>query len=285
MSTLTQRLVVVLVALICAPLLIAQQSAPAFEVASVRMTGPQRGSNSMTDARVDLIQPLRSVLLTAFRVEDYQLSMPGSSDDLWADIHATIPAGATVQQVPEMLRRLLAERLGLVAHSESRTIQAYQLIVGPGGIKMREVEEVTGNGLSTRLERVEETPTGAVPMPSTRVITSRSAYVRTPVGAGRAFIDATRMTMTDLAVILSRNLDEPVLDKTGLKGVYQLRIELPRDAMISRQARSLGLGGNTPPTGASAFEAVEGLGLKLAQRPTPVEVIVVDRISRTPTEN
>lgn len=39
------------------------------------------------------------------------------------------------------------------------------------------------------------------------------------------------------------------------------------------------------PTGADTFKAVEGLGLKLEERREPLDVLVVDTINRTPTEN
>ena len=121
------------------------QQAPVFEVASVRLIpdgAKSRLSRQLTDARVDITTPLSWVLFTAFRAEyyEFQISAPGWLSDVWVDIHATMPAGATVAQAPEMLQRLLADRFGLVVHREVRQMDRYELLVGADGIKMREVE-------------------------------------------------------------------------------------------------------------------------------------------------
>ena len=47
--------------------------------------------------------------------------------DVRVDIQATMPPGATVAQVPEMLQRLLAERFGMVVHRETRQVDGYEL--------------------------------------------------------------------------------------------------------------------------------------------------------------
>ena len=95
-----------------------QPSAPAFEVASVRLSGPGTVfSQRITNTRVDLAKfPLRQVLWIAFRIDPPltdRISVPDWSRDLRVDIHATIPESSSREQVPEMLKRLLTERFGL----------------------------------------------------------------------------------------------------------------------------------------------------------------------------
>ena len=119
---------------------------PSFEVASVRMTSDNaRVSRTLTDTKVDITASLNWVLSWAFRAQyyEFQISAPAWLSDAGVEIHATMPAGATVEQVPEMLQRLLAERFGLVMHREVRQTDGYELLVGPDGIKMREVEPWT----------------------------------------------------------------------------------------------------------------------------------------------
>jgi uncharacterized protein (TIGR03435 family) len=93
------------------------------------------------------------VLSLAFRAADYQLSAPNWIDEARVNIHATIPAGAARQQVPEMLQRLLAERFGLVTHREARPLEVSALVVGEAGVKMREVQSPSstrqGSAVST----------------------------------------------------------------------------------------------------------------------------------------
>ena len=99
------------------------------------------------------------------------------------------------------------------------------------------------------------------------------------------------MTMAELVPLLEANVDAPVADRTGLAGVYQFTLELPRDAMFDRfvAATRLRLGAgpslSAPAGGMSGVKGIESLGLKLERRRVPVEVVVVDKISRTPTEN
>ena len=51
-------------------------------------------------------------------------------------------------------------------------------------------------------------------------------------------LDATRMTMAELATVLTDVTGQPVLDKTGLRGTYQFGgVELPLDARVLRAAR------------------------------------------------
>src|SRR5688500_6765436 len=88
---------------------------PAFELASVRLApGPGPTSQRMTDSRVDLnLISLRALLLLAFRAKGYELVGPDWLAEIRVSIQATLPTGATRQQIPEMLQRLLAQRFNL----------------------------------------------------------------------------------------------------------------------------------------------------------------------------
>jgi uncharacterized protein (TIGR03435 family) len=54
------------------------------------------------------------------------------------DVVAKLPAGAPQSKVPEMLRSLLAERFKLASHTETRDLAMYALVVGKGGVRMKE---------------------------------------------------------------------------------------------------------------------------------------------------
>jgi uncharacterized protein (TIGR03435 family) len=74
-------------------------------------------------------------------------------------------------------------------------------------------------------------------------------------------------------------------------GGYEFRIELPPDAAVIRRMLSTGTSTTvagtplTEPTGVSASDALEKVGLQLERRRTPIDVIVIDKLERTPTEN
>lgn len=52
------------------------------------------------------------------------------------NILAKMPEGATKDQVPRMLRALLAERFKLAIHEENREHPAYALVIGKNGPKL-----------------------------------------------------------------------------------------------------------------------------------------------------
>jgi uncharacterized protein (TIGR03435 family) len=290
--------------------------APAFEVASVRLApGPGITSQRMTDSRVDLtLINLRALLLLAFRAKGYELVGPDWLAETRVSIQATLPAGATRRQVPEMLQRLLAERFHLVVHREPRPMEVYELVVGPGGHKMREVDPVDELdktfsvskaaeqfreqfGTAAALDSVQDTPDGPVRTVigddlGRTTLTSRTMYKLTlnmdRLGRRTQTLDATRITMTELAAVLMDVTGQPVLDKTGLRGMYQFGgVELPINAAVLKLAREAiaRAGGTFEAPYVSEAKAIEGLGLRLERRRSPIDVIVVDSIDRTPTAN
>lgn len=266
----------------------------------------------MSDTRVDLVNmPVRTLLLLAFRAKAYELVGPGWLAETRVSIQATMPPGATRQQVPEMLQRLLAERFGLVVHREPRPMDVYELVVGPGGHTMREVEAIDeldktfpaskfADQLGTAADSsdtVRDTPDGPVrtvreDYMATTTLTARTMYKVTEMNLDSLSrrshrLDATRMTMAELVALLTGNIDQPVLDRTGLRGTYGFSVELPLDARLRESlARSpLGAAAALELSNSSAAKAVESLGLRLERRRAPIDVVVVDSIDRAPTEN
>ncbi|HEX5107895.1 MAG TPA: TIGR03435 family protein [Vicinamibacterales bacterium] len=305
-----------------------QRARPTFEVAAITPSAPINAAQltsanlanlrfglNVTEARVDIgFMTLGELLPRAFRVEAYQISGPTWLNDQRFDIHATIPAGATREQVPEMLQSLLAERFGMVTHSESRTLPVYELVTGKEGAKLREATEqpaapsepkpdelVVGAG-----ENQMRVSRGAGPNPASaglRVTTGRSAMDIKLGDNGMIQLDVSRMTLPEMVQLLTPFLGRPVIDKTGLTGTYQVRLELPL-AEVASLIRTTGLGGlagvggagagptvaspangASDPGGSSILQAVERLGLKLESKRAPVDVVVVDKIEKNPTAN
>ena len=76
---------------------------------------------------------LRQILVRAYGVATDQVSGPDWIDSERYEIIATMPPATTPDDLRIMLRELLAERLGLVAHHESRNLPVYLLTVAKGG--------------------------------------------------------------------------------------------------------------------------------------------------------
>ena len=93
--------------------------------------------------------------------------------------------------------------------------------------------------------------------------------------------------MAHFADLLSQKLDRPVVDLTDLKGVFEVKLEWSPDVnppdVISNKATEPAPDNGTKP---SIFTAIqEQLGLRLEARKLPVDVLVVDRAEKVPTEN
>jgi uncharacterized protein (TIGR03435 family) len=205
------------------------------------------------------------ILVEAFKMRAHQIVGPAWLDTDCFEIVAKMPEGVTSDQVPAMLQVLLAERFKMAARKEERPGPVYTLMVDKGGPKFKEAS------------------------PNFSRIGPRPGQVMFRVGPTQGFKGI--MTMARVAGYLSGNLDRPVRDLTGLEGTYDIDVSWAFDPTIDRPganhltARPDGSELPPPPT-ATLFTAIrESLGLKLEARKEPVEMLVIDRVERVPTEN
>lgn len=275
-----------------------------FDVASVRLTPPQtRVSHRITDTRVDLIAiTLRQLLWMAFNIDPLccrsHLSAPDWTANVVVNVQASIPAGVSRQRVPEMMKALLIQRFGLRTHVEPRPTDGYELVVGDGGLRIKQVEPANeidkvfpaDPSVKSPRELSEEMLDGrrrliTIPF-GNRIVTETSTYEQRFTARGTQQIDAARMTMAELRSVLVMSTARPVIDGTKLTGAYTFSIELPVEAFASVGASIPTRDGTLrEPTGVSATKAVEALGLKLEPRRFPMDTIVVDSIARAPSDN
>jgi uncharacterized protein (TIGR03435 family) len=88
-----------------------------------------------------------------------------------------------------------------------------------------------------------------------------------------------RVSMGELAAELGRGMfDRPIVDATGLKGRYDIRIDMAAVAATNQTDRM---------DAASAMMTAlqEQMGLKLEGRKDWVDVLIIDHAEKTPTEN
>jgi uncharacterized protein (TIGR03435 family) len=108
-------------------------------------------------------------------------------------------------------------------------------------------------------------------------------------------LEAIRVTMSSFAEMLSSYTDRPVLDETGLTGQYDIKLDIDPDDYPTLRARGAANAGVTlSPEGYRMLaearpdalsRPLQKAGLTLEPRTGPVEVVVVDSIAKTPTEN
>jgi uncharacterized protein (TIGR03435 family) len=262
---------------------------PTFEVASVKLSppvppnggvyfGPPRGGPGTPDpGRITWTYAnLAGLLMTAYGVKEYQISGgPNWLDSERYDIAVTVPQGATKEQVNIMWQKLLAERFGLMLHHESKEFQVEELVIAKGGSKLKE----------TTLDAAALIDPGPPKFKDYEL--TGPGYVTTLMIDGHAHTVAKGQSLSRLISALGNTLHRPVLDKTGLTGKYDFSLEFRIDP------RGLGL----PPGGANGPEAPadpgpdlataveQQLGLRLVAGKAKLDVLVIDKVEKTPSEN
>ena len=292
---------------------------PTFEVASIKPSGPMNPQAMMQGkmrlgmkidaARVDIgFMSLADLLRTAYEVKAYQITGPDFIKTERFDISAKMPEGATKEQVPAMLRALLEERFGLKIHKDNKPVPVYALVVGKGGLKLKDAAPdpvIDPDAPLPAGTTKMSTPDGDVTVkPSAggmgaTVTSAKAGTVKMTMGQdGLMNMESSRMTMTTFSETITQFLDKPVVDMTELKGNYQIALSLSMADMM-KVARASGMtpagaGPNIPgvsadaasdPAGGSIFTSVQALGLKLEPRKEPVTMIVVDHVEKAPTGN
>ena len=275
-----------------------------FEVASVRpASAPARfagsmsgGPNSADPERITFTAvPMIRLLMSAYGIPlgggspqqrggafSDQISGPPWIESEWYDINAKVPAGATQEQVNVMLQNLLAERFGLKLHHETREFSGYELVVSKNGSKLKPTIDPNAQGVVGAAKR----------------ILGQDGFMVVPEGVratlfsgvddnGSMRVTGQSQSISDLiigVIVTSLNDGKRVVDKTGLTGKYDFKMELDGGGGFRRPG--LGPRPVDDPTGPDIFTALDkDLGLKLQKAQIPVDVLVIDRLEKAPSQN
>jgi bla regulator protein blaR1 len=245
-----------------------QPAKPQFEVASIKPADPsQRGmriqlapGGRYTAAGVTV----RFLIQQAYGVRDFQISgAPGwvGLDRFEINAKADAETAAIVDKdssdsdllIETMIQGLLEDRFHLKINRETKEMPVYALVLAKGGSKLK--ENTDGEGPQ--------------------------------IMRSRAKITLKRADLPMMAVLLSQILGRTVVDKTGLKGNYDVTLEwTPEDAQ-SQGSREGGTETAPPadPNGPTIFTALqEQLGLRLESTKGPVQILVIDHVEK-PSEN
>jgi uncharacterized protein (TIGR03435 family) len=222
----------------------------AFDVASIRPAAAQQAgfegssrsqiqfaADSLTMRNIDLSEMLE----WAYGLQHYQLEGPSMLQGPRYDVGARAGMPVDVGTLKLMLRDLLATRFGVQLHHAEKRTSAYELVVANDGPRLPpDKTEALGPSY----------PTESFP----RV-----------VNGGFIF---TNVSMTDFAKQLGelRGIDLPVLDRTGIHGVYDITLKSAAQALLETNGPSL------------LTLLHEQLGLKLISAKDLVDVVVVDHV-------
>ena len=232
---------------------------------------------------------VRLLIMRAYGVRDFQI-VGGPS---WIrtdrfDIHAKAPENFEPGQTQDMVRSLLAERFGLVIRTEKREFAVYSLVrAGNGrtlGLGIRRVTPECEAMLSAG------SPLAAASTGGRGVAGGAGGRSLGPSLAGDSMcgrevafgMGAFTMKGNELSTFVSRLTEETrqiVIDRTGLTGHYDIDLRWGTDRFVASPGTSQDL----PPDsgGPSIFTALrEQLGFKLESVKAPVDVLVIEAVSR-----
>ncbi len=235
-------------------------SRPAFEVASIKPnksgTGVDRIKNNGGILLIENVS-LKRLIGMAYDIPEWQsylLSGPNWLDSENFDVQARFPADTPPPRFLQMFQRLLEERFRMTTRRAPKEFSVLALV------------RVTGKNEAPALHPAAS-PNGAYRFKAVN-------------GHATGF----SISMSMLAGRLSRpdfGLDRPVLDYTGLPGTFDLTLDWKAERNLDGAPAAAGSGSE-----ASIFDAIkEQLGLKLEPRKVSLDVLVIDRANKVPTEN
>jgi uncharacterized protein (TIGR03435 family) len=251
-----------------------QPATPSFEVASIkRNVSNEPGGFIRVEEGVRFNAtgvPLDFIIRQAYGVMETQVvNQPDWLTSERYDIRGKAPDGVEVfPNMAPLLRSLLKDRFDFQAHTETRELPTYDLVMarsdGRLGPKISKADFDCG-------ARLTATPPKAGP--------SGDPVCTITFGPGRILVRG--FSIERFAGGLVRQVQRMVVDKTGLTGPWNFELLYTPDQPVALNGAIVPPNPDAP----SLFTAVqEQLGLKLESSRGPVDVLVIDRVNR-PTED
>jgi uncharacterized protein (TIGR03435 family) len=254
---------------------------PVFEVASVK-------ANHSPDARGGHVQflpggrlSIQNIVLSAIVSFAYDVpinpsirlnGLPDWTRNERFDIEATTDKAslppevvgiARIRKMKLMLQTLLAERFHMHVRAETREMPLYALVIGKSGPKLKPAK-------IQESDCTEDSP--AKPsIPCHEVMG----------GMGRG-LHAKAVDLSDITHYVENWSDRPVIDKTGLTGLFELDTEgwTPMTAQPPREVTGGGDEGLNDPERHTIFLIFDRLGLKLESQKGPVQIYTIEHVEK-----
>lgn len=273
----------------------AYAQSPQFEVASIKPFDPSAQGQVLAGVHIDGAQinivglPLKALVAMAYRIKATLITGPDWTETARFNVLATLPAGSSPEQLPDMMQALLTDRFQVKVHKDKKEFPVYALLIAKGGSKMKETPPDPAAD--------KDEPKGTRGAETTTV--GNGLNVNYGHGSSYTFannrFDAHKLTMPIFAGNLERFADRRIVDMTGLTAPYDFAFDvMPEDyyAMLLRAA--VWSGANLPPQAqkllddsspAALGDALQQIGLRLEARKAPLDVLVIDDALKTPTAN
>jgi uncharacterized protein (TIGR03435 family) len=294
----TIKIVSVATALLCFTIAHAQSFRPQFEVASVKVNKSvnpggahnnlgQRGEQvSITQFSLRMLMGQAYGLPTLSDAFDRIVGMPNWGDWEFFDIEAKVLGDTETSQKRLMLQSLLADRFKLALHRESQQRPVFVLIttktgkLGPQLLRHTDkVCEVVLQSANTAGQSARQSPSALAASELRRYPCERVVGGLLPGDPSQVWSGGRSVSMEMIATALGgmEQFDRPILDRTGLAGHFDFTVEW------NTQLQNLQINPPAGTSGVSLTTAIqEQLGLKLESAKGPVEVLVIDSVSKPP---
>jgi uncharacterized protein (TIGR03435 family) len=284
------------------------QAPPQFDAATVKpdqlgpgARGMKGGPGTNDPGRVTWQKvALVDLMATAFHMDRRNISGPSWISGLGgAQLYtftATMPADTSKHDFELMFQRFLTEQFRIKLHHEARFFPAYDLVVAPGGPKLKASDD----------QNTPEDPT--TPMFASDVRVDADGFLILPPGHRTAIVvkdgfhqTYQQFTMSEFVQGLEGQVTPDgdrshyviVIDKTGMTARYDFKLKYEQSVDAIKVGPGvqaalpaedpLGPGSGLP----NIFKALEQqLGLKLLKsKDVPMDTIVVDQAERAPVGN
>ena len=274
---------------------------PAFEVASVKPSNPNPDPTNPLGAIALMLPlpggrlratntPLRMLIMAAYELKQ-EAQLAGGPPALLAakyDITAQAAGGTLVmKELPQMLRSLLADRFKLKAHTESKELPVYDLVLarsdGRLGPELKPSQSDCSKAEEAGAEQVAALAKGDV---TSFVGKPRPCSVSTDPSGGpmNLLMRGDGQEMKSLVEVLSQFTGRSVRDKTGLTGRYDFTFKLDLQMVLALAQKA---GANVPAAAANLPQSDgsslmttlnEQLGLKLESTRDSLDVLIIDNV-------
>jgi uncharacterized protein (TIGR03435 family) len=170
-----------------------------------------------------------------------------------------------------MQQALLIDRFGLKYHWEKKEMQTYDLVIAKSGSKLKQSAEASpAEANATQTSGIRRLELGKDRLPILRP--GQPSIVSSFT---RSRLRAIQEPMDHFVTLLASQINRPVTDLTALEGKYDIELAWVREEAVERD-----------PDGPTLFAALQQqLGLKLEPKRGTVDILVIDKIAKTPTEN
>jgi uncharacterized protein (TIGR03435 family) len=267
------------------------ESRPSFDVVSIKPNRTNQGiplvvfqpGGRLVAANVDV----RQIILVAFGLENIQLvNAPDWTVTERFAIEARTADAIPTDTIRLMLRSMLTDRFGFVAHLERREVPMFALTMARSDRRPGPKLRLSGPECAPfRPPEGVPPPPPPPPPPAAntapiRIVLPRDQPARRRCGSMLApgWFAARSITMQELASPLTQLMRRPVVDETGLTGEFDLDVLFQPEGLAGTLVGPPPAAVSDAPGLTTALQ--DELGLRLESRRGPLDVLVVDEVER-----